>query len=138
MGEIWVHKLDLNSTVWIPVLPPTYHPNIVQISSRYHPNIIQISPRYQLGENLSFNPDMVWLLPVKTSLWNSIKTPLLEGNSLVLLDFHSSFCLLVCLFFNQSIKKTNKRQGRKLNATFKSFFQQNFKSLQSHPLWITL
>ena len=41
MGEIWVHKLDLNSTFWIPVF--TTH-----ISPKYHPNIIQISPRYQL------------------------------------------------------------------------------------------
>ena len=49
LGEIWVHKLDLNSTFWIPVFTthgPTYHPNIIQISSKYHPNIIQISSKY--------------------------------------------------------------------------------------------
>ena len=76
LGEIWVNKLDfLNPSV-------------------YHPHIIQISPRYQLGENSSFNPDMARLLPVKTPLWNSIKTPLLEDKSRILLNFNSSFCLL--------------------------------------------
>ena len=68
----------------------TYHPDITHISSRYHPHIIQISPTYrpnitqwiffptpQLGEKLGLNPYMAQLLPVKTPLLNSIKTPLL-------------------------------------------------------------
>ena len=91
LGEVCVHKLDLNSTFWIPVF--TTH-----ISPKSHPNIIQISPKYQLGKNSSFNPDIARLLPVKTPLWNSIKTPLLEGKSRVLLDFNSSFCLLGLFF----------------------------------------
>ena len=62
----------------------------IHISSRYHPHIIQISPTYrpnitrsiffttpQLGEKSSLNPDLAQLLPVKTPLLNSIKTPLI-------------------------------------------------------------
>ena len=51
LGEILVHKLDLNSIFCKPqFLPPTYHPNIIQISSRYHPDInlvnSRVLPRY--------------------------------------------------------------------------------------------
>ena len=63
----------------------TCHPDITHISSRYHPHIVQISyfSTHQLGEKSSFNPYMARLLPVKTALLNSIKTPLLERKSRV-------------------------------------------------------
>jgi len=70
---------------------------IIQKSPRNHPDIIQSSSIFttpQLGEKSSFPPDMARLLQVKTPLLNSIKTPLLEGKSRVLLDFNLSFCLL--------------------------------------------
>ena len=54
-----------------------YHPEIIQKSSRNQQEIIQISSRCHLGEKSSFNPCMARLLPVKTPLLNSIKTPLL-------------------------------------------------------------
>ena len=76
---------------------PKYHPNNIQKSSRNHLDIIQSTSVFttpQLGEKSSFNPDMAWLLQVKTPLLNSIKTPLLEGKIRVLIDFNSSFCLL--------------------------------------------
>jgi len=59
----------------------TYHPDIIHISSRYHPHIVQISyfTTPQLGEKSSFNPYMARLLPTKTPLLNSIKTPLLSS-----------------------------------------------------------
>ena len=134
LGEIWVNKLNLNSTFWNPVftnqgenwefkydmiwyvcdiwmicgwyemwivqISSTFHPDIIQISSTYHLDIIHISSRYhphivqisyfttpQHGEKSKFNPYMARLLPAKTPLLNSIKTPLLEGKSRVLLEF---------------------------------------------------
>ena len=82
MGEIWEHKLDLNSTFWIPVfttrISPKYHPDNTHWTSIFKTSL--------LGENSRFNPDMARLLQVKT--------PLLEGKSRVLLEFYSSFCLL--------------------------------------------
>ena len=59
----------------------TYHLDIIHISYRFHPHIVQISyfTTPQLGEKSSFNPYMAWLLPAKTPLLNSIKTPLLSS-----------------------------------------------------------
>ena len=88
LDDMWVissrYHLDITH------ISSRYHPYITNISSRYPPNIIHIPPTYrsnitrsiffttpQLGEKLSFNPDMARLLQKKTPLWNSIKTPLL-------------------------------------------------------------
>ena len=63
-----------------------YHPHIIQISTTYHPVVTQISSKYHpvdifynppTWKKVSFNPYMARLLPVKTPLLNSIKTPLL-------------------------------------------------------------
>jgi len=72
-GEIWVHTLELNSTIWIPVLTESgwkhfiqissiYHPHIIQISSTYHPHFIQILSRYHphiVQISATYHPDII-------------------------------------------------------------------------------
>ena len=89
---------DRKSRVCDKELVSRYHPHIFQISPTYHPDNIQISSsRHQFLQKSSFHPDMARLLQVKTPLPNSIKTPLLEGKSRVLLEFNSSFSrVFVC------------------------------------------
>ena len=76
---IWISPTYHPNIIQISSIYYTYHPNIIHISSRYHPHIVQISffTTPQLGEKSSFNPYMARLLPVKTPFLNSIKTPLL-------------------------------------------------------------
>jgi len=115
MARLLQEKTPLWNSIKTPLLIiqilPKYHQNIIQKSSRNHPEIIQKSSRNnpeiiqstsifktplppQLGEKSSFHPVMARLLQVNSPLLNSIKTPLLESKSRVLLDFNSSFCLL--------------------------------------------
>ena len=103
--QIWHDYCRKKTPLWnliktplliIQVLPK-YHPNIIQKSSRNHPKIIQSTSIFttpQLGEKSSFHPVIARLLQVNFPLLNSIKTPLLESKSRVLLDFNSSFCFL--------------------------------------------
>ena len=69
-----MHNIQISST---------YYPDITHISSKYHQHIVQISPgQYflkpsNLVKSRVLTPYMARLLPVKTPLLNSMKTPLL-------------------------------------------------------------
>ena len=70
LGEIWVHKLDLNSTFWIPVFTAQislkYYPDITQISSRCHPdinNLVKIRVLTQI-----WHDNCMWNLHFETRL----------------------------------------------------------------------
>jgi len=74
----WRRILDWIGDIWM--ICRWYHLDaITHISSRYHPHIVQISyfTTPQLCKKSSFNPYILRLLPMKTPLLNSIKTPLL-------------------------------------------------------------
>ena len=73
----WRRILDWIGDIWM--ICGWYHLDAIthHISSRYHPHIVQISyfTTPQLCEKSSYNPYMARLLPMKTPLLNSIKTP---------------------------------------------------------------
>ena len=96
MARLLQKKTPLWNLIKTPLLIiqilPKYRPNI-----KNKPEIIQSTSIFKtpnLVKSRVFIQDMAWILQVKTSLLNSIKTPLMEGKSRVLLDFSSSFCLL--------------------------------------------
>ena len=92
MARLLQKKTPLWNLIKTPLL-------IIQILPKYRPNI-KNKPEIIQSTSIFKTPNLVksrvfiYIWQVKTPLLNSIKTPLMEGKSRVLLDFSSSFCLL--------------------------------------------
>ena len=92
MARLLQKKTPLWNLIKTPLL-------IIQILPKYRPNI-KNKPEIIQSTSIFKTPNLVksrvfiYIWQVKTPLLNSIKTPLMEGKSRVLLDFSLSFCLM--------------------------------------------